>query len=198
MYENPETFVNDILSQVSENFKHQPHQIPRANIQMLPVLPPTQRPKRGRPKQDQDLQEENIPLNLRLEGKRMTKKPMKAVVPVAVPDNLVEFNRFLEEKIAQQTNIHGAEKLRCIMNGCDKTFSQKAHLLIHLRTHMGMKPFKCEYPGCGKSFTQLGNLKTHYRRHTGEKPFACTVPNCPKSFSQSGNLKTHLKKVHLL
>lgn len=106
---------------------------------------------------------------------------------------------------------------------CFKTFNQSTHLEVHVRSHIGYKPFQCSY--CLKRFTQGGNLRTHMRLHTGEKPFTCEVcnrsfsrkgnlaahmlthnkekpyecklDNCDKSFTQLGNLKSHQNKFHL-
>lgn len=70
---------------------------------------------------------------------------------------------------------------------CQKYFNQLTHLEVHVRLHIGYKPFECLY--CHKKFTQGGNLRTHLRLHTGEKPFTCNV--CEKLFSRKGNLAAH-------
>ncbi|PVU94905.1 hypothetical protein BB561_002189 [Smittium simulii] len=157
--------------------------------------------KRGRPRNIKEQEDTDTVKNTSNSGTvSKTKKP-KANKNTEIPENLLDFNRQISEKISHEarSNIEGKNsKIQCIVDGCGKEFSQKAHLLIHLRAHMGLKPFICDYPECGKSFSQLGNLKTHKRSHTGEKPYVCKVPNCCKSFSQSGNLKTHMRNVHSL
>lgn len=70
---------------------------------------------------------------------------------------------------------------------CFKYFNQSTHLEVHVRSHIGYKPFECSF--CHKRFTQGGNLRTHYRLHTGEKPFTCDI--CNRSFSRKGNLAAH-------
>ena len=70
---------------------------------------------------------------------------------------------------------------------CHKRFTQSTHLDVHVRSHIGYKPFACNY--CGKRFTQGGNLRTHERLHTGEKPYACKT--CGRQFSRKGNLQAH-------
>ncbi|ODQ79003.1 hypothetical protein BABINDRAFT_17476, partial [Babjeviella inositovora NRRL Y-12698] len=70
---------------------------------------------------------------------------------------------------------------------CGKTFTQLTHLEVHIRSHIGLKPFSCNF--CGKKFTQGGNLRTHLRLHTGEKPFKCDL--CAREFSRKGNLAAH-------
>ncbi|KAI7215121.1 hypothetical protein KC333_g5643 [Hortaea werneckii] len=86
-------------------------------------------------------------------------------------------------------NTKAKKRHHCDHPGCDKTFSQKTHLNIHLRAHTGSKPFPCRHPTCNQRFTQLGNLKTHERRHTGERPYQCTT--CGKRFAQHGNVRAH-------
>lgn len=71
---------------------------------------------------------------------------------------------------------------------CFKQFNQSTHLDVHVRSHIGYKPFQCTF--CLKRFTQGGNLRTHMRLHTGEKPFTCNV--CSRSFSRKGNLAAHM------
>lgn len=48
-------------------------------------------------------------------------------------------------------------------------FTQAGHLLTHMRTHSGLKPYKCEI--CEKSFTVSNALKKHIRTHTGKHKF---------------------------
>ncbi|RKP28729.1 hypothetical protein METBISCDRAFT_1429, partial [Metschnikowia bicuspidata] len=77
---------------------------------------------------------------------------------------------------------------------CGKVFTRSTHLEVHVRSHIGYKPYQCSV--CLKRFTQGSNLQTHKRLHTGTKPFSCSV--CNRSFSRKGNLAAHIlthKKV---
>lgn len=64
---------------------------------------------------------------------------------------------------------------------------------IHLRTHLGSKPYKCEFGGCEKTFNEKGNLKTHMRSHSNAKPYKCLIAECQSEFKYSINLRYHLK-----
>uniref|UniRef100_A0A1Q3F3N5 Putative c2h2-type zn-finger protein n=1 Tax=Culex tarsalis TaxID=7177 RepID=A0A1Q3F3N5_CULTA len=76
---------------------------------------------------------------------------------------------------------------------CSKTFKRKEHLMQHLKSHVGLRPFKCEEPGCSKSFSRKEHLLRHTISHTGKKMFSCPV--CRKYFSRKDNLNKH-KKTH--
>uniref|UniRef100_H0XU69 Zinc finger protein 410 n=1 Tax=Otolemur garnettii TaxID=30611 RepID=H0XU69_OTOGA len=89
----------------------------------------------------------------------------------------------------------GEKKLKCTVEGCDRTFVWPAHFKYHLKTHRNDRSFICPAEGCGKSFYVLQRLKVHMRTHNGEKPFMCPESNCGKQFTTAGNLKNHLR-VH--
>lgn len=98
---------------------------------------------------------------------------------------------------------------------CDRSFSHKSNLAIHLMTHIGKQEFKCETcnkqffrkdnydqhvlmhttprkfdcPDCGRSFTQKSNMYRHYRNHANEK-FACSI--CLKCFARKDLLEKHI------
>ncbi|XP_012293511.1 zinc finger protein 410 isoform X2 [Cebus imitator] len=87
------------------------------------------------------------------------------------------------------------KKLKCTVEGCDRTFVWPAHFKYHLKTHRNDRSFICPAEGCGKSFYVLQRLKVHMRTHNGEKPFMCHESGCGKQFTTAGNLKNH-RRIH--
>uniref|UniRef100_A0A182SV95 Protein krueppel n=1 Tax=Anopheles maculatus TaxID=74869 RepID=A0A182SV95_9DIPT len=76
---------------------------------------------------------------------------------------------------------------------CRKTFGRKEHLVQHLKSHIGLRPFKCDAADCNKSFSRKEHLLRHTVSHTGQKLFNCD--KCHKMFSRKDNLNKH-RKTH--
>ena len=48
---------------------------------------------------------------------------------------------------------------------CGGRYSRSSTLKIHSYTHLEEKPFKCPYKECNRGFTEKGNLQVHLRTH---------------------------------
>ncbi|XP_045606091.1 zinc finger and BTB domain-containing protein 7A isoform X5 [Procambarus clarkii] len=93
----------------------------------------------------------------------------------------------MEEAAVTRTSLTSSSKLhQCTF--CSYFTPRKDHLIMHIRTHTGEKPFACPY--CPSRFVQKGTLSNHIRTHTGEKPFSC--PFCPQSFARNSHLRSHM------
>lgn len=64
-----------------------------------------------------------------------------------------------------QFDVDNIDAPKHICPVCNKTFRASSLLDIHMRVHVGAKPFVC--PVCNHRATQKGNLKLHMKKHHG-------------------------------
>lgn len=85
---------------------------------------------------------------------------------------------------------------------CHRSFTRRAILADHERTHTGDRPFVCKVPGCGQAFARQNDKTRHERtKHNGKK-FVCgktgsiDLPwGCGKAFSRKDGLWEHHEKT---
>lgn len=91
--------------------------------------------------------------------------------------------------------VHNPNKqFKCDM--CDKAFSRKINLNVHIKTHYRQQGLLAEgdvvqeCPVCFKTITY--NFKQHMRNHERGKAYACKL--CDARFHQSNSLRAHMSK----
>lgn len=87
----------------------------------------------------------------------------------------------------QDTDGSGDRPFNCAT--CTRSFSVKAGLVQHMRTHTDERPYPCVH--CGRAFKQKIQLTTHMRVHSGERPYGCRL--CGKLFRQQSHVVQHLR-----
>lgn len=84
---------------------------------------------------------------------------------------------YTEEKLKKHAILHDPNRAyRC--GECNKCFTKKSHLNIHLRCHAKKEDRKFTCKECGEQFMYSYLLKQHSYKHTEQKPFPCS--ECPK------------------
>ena len=117
--------------------------------------------------------------------------------------------------------IHSTDRPLHTCTICEKRYSSKGSLKIHMRSHLGEKPHSCSlcqklfksknglkghlliHAGdrrhicsiCGQGFVQAGQLNSHMTRHSSEKTHACEI--CQNMFKTKSELKNHMKSHSL-
>ena len=72
---------------------------------------------------------------------------------------------------------------------CQKKFSCKGKLKVHIQRHEGVKPYVCHE--CQKCFCTAGELRKHQLVHSDFKGFCCGL--CGKDFKRSQAVKRHFR-----
>ncbi|XP_078507052.1 uncharacterized protein LOC144767506 [Lissotriton helveticus] len=89
------------------------------------------------------------------------------------------------DKATHEKTHKGERPFHC--NVCEKSFTQKGHLLQHQRIHTGERPYNCTV--CEKRFSRKATLVRHQSIHTDQRLYHCTV--CSKGFTLKASLVRH-------
>ncbi|KAL2763548.1 zinc finger protein 64 isoform e, partial [Daubentonia madagascariensis] len=103
----------------------------------------------------------------------------------------------LPSESREQTATLGERTFNCCYPGdkphkcefCDKCFSRKDNLTMHMRCHTSVKPHKCHL--CDYAAVDSSSLKKHLRIHSDERPYKCQL--CPYASRNSSQLTVHLR-----
>lgn len=92
------------------------------------------------------------------------------------------------QRVMLQVHVCPQQPLKPYRCGqCELSFATAAELRSHVETHASEKPFKCGF--CSRSFAGATTLNNHVRTHMGKRPFSCD--HCGKGFAQAGQLARH-------
>lgn len=122
-----------------------------------------------------------------------------------VHDDLVHCESFgvscvechLQLKCSKTLQCHYREQHRNIKLKkcqCGQEFKRQQHLIEHMKTHTGDKPFECKEQGCNARFAHETSLTYHMRVHRNEKPFPCS--QCSQRFRERSAVVKHIRQVH--
>lgn len=137
-------------------------------------------------------QEKIIDINLQNAQSEMATQQLAAITSLSInKDQIKDENSPNSQNSSNSTNTSFT-----ICEVCKKIFKRKEHLMQHLKSHIGLRPFKCDENGCNKSFSRKEHLLRHIVSHTGKKMFSCDL--CHKLFSRKDNLNKHKRSVILI
>ena len=89
--------------------------------------------------------------------------------------------------------LHLGKTVECEEPGCNKKFTRRSYLLIHMRDHAGERKYACDR--CPNQYKQKSHLDRHIEAtHLGIR-HKCNFSGCNSEFSKAWSLKMH-KFVH--
>ncbi|XP_058054974.1 zinc finger protein 502-like [Anopheles bellator] len=128
-----------------------------------------------------------------LENARMLRLHRKTHVPPSKLWSCQMCNKKYTTKnlLEVHMNSHTGERpYKCSI--CAKDFSSKYVMAVHMKTHNDrVRSFECKL--CGSSFYSRNNLSQHERTHFDKRDYKCT--DCGKGFLSQHNLNVH-KIIH--
>lgn len=86
-------------------------------------------------------------------------------------------------------SLHTGKTVNCPR--CDKKFSRKSFLKIHLRSHDDIRPYACHL--CEKNYRIKSHLDSHILTHSDVRNFVCDI--CGQAFREKSALRRHIQ-VH--
>lgn len=75
---------------------------------------------------------------------------------------------------------------------CDKKFPFKRPYVIHMRRHLGVKPYECKL--CDKNYVSKDDLNKHTTAHKNGHPGKCYY--CENKYEKRQEMEEHLTNVH--
>ena len=109
----------------------------------------------------------------------------------ALGENVLASNRINQIASGEVTKVENNgsnSNSSVICQLCNKSYSNKAHLMRHMQSHTNLRPYKCDL--CHLAFRNTSRLKRHKETHSGVKPYKC--PLCEAKVSRKEHLKRHM------
>ena len=82
----------------------------------------------------------------------------------------------------------------CTFPECNKTFSTKSNLSLHIKTKHEGATYQCPYDECNKTFKYKTDLLQHIKSEHEGATYPCT--KCNKTFKYKTGLLRHIKSQH--
>ena len=126
-----------------------------------------------------DINDDEVPCCSK-DVKREDDSLLQTFVPVHV---------FSESSVKMMSQDVGSRRVtthKC--SQCDYQAPTRSHLLGHIRTHTGEKPYQCQL--CQKEFSHKGHLNTHILTHQDIRRFPCDL--CVYKGTTKQDLARHL------
>lgn len=109
---------------------------------------------------------------------------------LSLPFKCRQCQKVFTQRIQLQMHVCPKEPYKPFQCGhCSLSFAQPSELRNHVVVHSSERPYKCGF--CGRSFAGATTLNNHVRTHTGERPFACK--SCGKTFAIATQLARHTR-----
>jgi KRAB domain-containing zinc finger protein len=112
--------------------------------------------------------------------------------------------KIVNTRVARQKHTlkHATETpgvVKCILKGCQLTFTSAANLKEHSVKHWDMskseeRSLACDFPGCNKAFKNVTTLHGHKRTMHSSSAWTCHL--CGKKFKNASYGGRHMKAVH--
>jgi uncharacterized Zn-finger protein len=98
--------------------------------------------------------------------------------------------------IKHKNRIHNNLGFKCGYEGCDKWYSDKHYLKVHItKKHMEERVYKCKY--CDRGYTYKLTYMAHLREaHLNVYPYLCIVKGCLSAFSIKRKMINHIRNFH--
>ncbi|KAH9581177.1 hypothetical protein MS3_00008394 [Schistosoma haematobium] len=100
------------------------------------------------------------------------------------------------------SSINSTKELRkyhCTYPECNKSYTRRYRLNLHISTHTDTGPISCDTPKCNVKCFSEEDLKRHkLSQHSSvdkdsRRRHACTFPGCSRSYSELNRLEEHLR-----